>query len=105
MDRHLSDSWTGFTKFTLLNEKPFKEYMWSGGRPTKIRATARPHHLWPEIWTCMSKADRKKQKREWAIEKPKLDNARMLRGFYFIDPEDGGTRKPKKKQGKVRETD
>ena len=27
---HLSDSWTGFTKFTLLKEKPPKRYMWSG---------------------------------------------------------------------------
>ena len=24
----------------------------------------------------------------WAIEKPKLDNARSLRGIYFIDPKD-----------------
>ena len=28
--RHLSDSWKGFTKFTLLEEKPPKGYMWSG---------------------------------------------------------------------------
>ena len=30
-NRHLSDSWKGFTKFTLLKEKPPKRYMWSGG--------------------------------------------------------------------------
>ena len=29
-----------------------------------------------------------KEKHEWAIEKPKLDNAKRLRGIYFIDPED-----------------
>ena len=28
------------------------------------------------------------EKHKWAIEKPKLDNARRLRGIYFIDPED-----------------
>ena len=28
--RDLSDSWTGFTQFTLLEEKPPDEYMWSG---------------------------------------------------------------------------
>ena len=28
--RDLSDSWTGFTQFTLLNEKPPDGYMWSG---------------------------------------------------------------------------
>ena len=29
-NRNLSDTWTGFTRFTLLNEAPPKEYMWSG---------------------------------------------------------------------------
>ena len=29
-----------------------------------------------------------REKHKWAIEKPKLDNARRLRGIYFIDPED-----------------
>ena len=28
------------------------------------------------------------EKEKWAMEKPKLDNARRLRGIYFIDPED-----------------
>ena len=28
--RDLSDSWTGFTQFTLLSEKPTDGYMWSG---------------------------------------------------------------------------
>ena len=29
-----------------------------------------------------------KERQKWSIEKPKLDNARRLRGIYFIDPED-----------------
>ena len=29
-----------------------------------------------------------KHQQKWAIEKPKLDNARRLRGIYFIDAED-----------------
>ena len=29
-----------------------------------------------------------KAEAKWLIEKPKLDNARRLRGIYFIDPED-----------------
>ena len=29
-----------------------------------------------------------REKHKWAIAKPKLDNARRLRGIYFIDPED-----------------
>ena len=29
-----------------------------------------------------------KEKKSWASEKPNLENARKLRGVYFIDPED-----------------
>ena len=54
--RHLSDSWKGFPKFTLLKERPPKEYMWSGRRLTKIQATARPDHAGPEFWTKIGKA-------------------------------------------------
>ena len=35
------------------------------------------------------KAAQKREKQEWAIAKPKLDNARQLRDIYFIDSEDG----------------
>ena len=31
---------------------------------------------------------RKKEEEEWAKGKPKLDNARKMRGIYFIDRED-----------------
>ena len=33
--RDLSDSWTGFTQFTLLSEKPPEGHMWSGGETDK----------------------------------------------------------------------
>ena len=36
----------------------------------------------------MSKAAQRKEKQQWALENPKLDNARKLRGNYFIDPDD-----------------
>ena len=45
VDRSLSDSWTGFTKFTTLNEKPLDGYVWSGRRLAKTPATTRPDHL------------------------------------------------------------
>ena len=35
----------------------------------------------------MSKNSKLKDKQNWAIEKPKLDNTRRLRGIYFNDPE------------------
>ena len=84
----LSDSWTGFTQFLLLSEKPPDGYMWSGGRLTKRQATSRPDHLWPEPWTKLARNAKLGEKHQWAIEKPKLDNARRLRGIHFIDPED-----------------
>ena len=45
--RDLSDLWTGFTQFTLLEEKPPDGYTWSGGRLTRKKLTSRPDHLWP----------------------------------------------------------
>ena len=41
------------------------------------------------MWSGMSNAAQKKEKEEWAMEKPKVDNARRPRGINFIDPEDG----------------
>ena len=35
----------------------------------------------------MSKNAMLREKYKWAIEKPKLGNARRFRGIYFIDPE------------------
>ena len=86
--RDLSDSWTCFTQFTLLEEKPPDGYMWSGGRLTRKQLTSRPDHLWPELWIKMGKNAKLKEKRKWSHEKLHLDNARKLRGVYFIDPED-----------------
>ena len=68
-------------------EKPPDGYMWSGERLTKRQATSRPDHLWPKLWRGMSKNARLREKHKWAIEKPKLDNTRRLRGTYFIDPQ------------------
>ena len=86
--RDLSHSWIGFTHFTLLEEKPPDGNFWSGGRLTKRQATSRPDLLWPELWIKVGINAKLREKQKWAIEKPKLDNARRLRGIYFIDPED-----------------
>ena len=84
--RDVSASWTGFTQFTLLEEKPPDGFLWSWERLTKRQATSRPDHSWPELWRGMSKDAKLREKHAWAFEKPKLDNARRLRGIYFIDP-------------------
>ena len=36
----------------------------------------------------MARNAKLREKHKWAIEKPKVDNARRLRGICFIDPED-----------------
>ena len=82
--KHFWNSWRGFTKFTLLKEKPPKGYLLSWERLTKIQTTTRTDHVRPEVWTKIGKAAQNRQKQEWAKEKPKLDNGRKLRGIYII---------------------
>ena len=77
-----------FTIFIVLNEKPFDRYTWSGRRLTKKQTTPRPDNVWPDMWKHMSDASKRKEKQKWAIEKPKLDNARRWRGVFFIEPDD-----------------
>ena len=86
--RDLSDPWTGFTQFTLLEEKAPDGYMWSGERLTRKQLTSRSDHLWPELWKSMGRNAKLKEKQKWSEEKFHLENARKLRRIYFIDPED-----------------
>ena len=83
--RQLSDAWTGFTRFILLNERPPEGYTWSGVRLTKKQTTSRPDNVWPDVWKHMYDAAKSKAKQKWAIEKPKLENARRLRGIFLIE--------------------
>ena len=51
----------------------------------------------------MSEPAQRKGKQKWAVEKPNLDNARRLRGIYFIDLADEET--VKKRAEKVGSSD
>ena len=102
--RDLSDSWTGFTQFTLLEEKPPDGYMWSGERLTRKQVTSRPDHLWPELWIKLGRNAKLKERYKWPNEKPQLDNARRLQGIYFIDPEDNEFKETIKNARKKLET-
>ena len=86
--RDLSDLWTGFTHFTLLEEKAPDGYMWSGCRLTRKQLTSRLDHLWPELWKSVLNHAKLKEKQKWSNEKFHLENARKLRGMNFIDPKD-----------------
>ena len=67
----------------------------------------------PDLRTCglkfgptLGKAAQKREKQEWANEEPKLDNARRMRGIYFIDPDDGEFKETiKKRKEEVGNTD
>ena len=81
-NRDLSDSWIGFTRFTILDEKLPDGYTWSGERLTKKQTTSR-------LVTCGQKYGKtcqkqRTEKQNWAVGKSKLDNARKLQDIYFI---------------------
>ena len=88
--KELSDAWTGFTRFIVLYEEPLDRYTWSGKSLTRKQTTSRPDKLWPEMWKHMSEASKRKETQKWTIGKPKLDNARRLRGIHLTDPDDEG---------------
>ena len=71
-----------------LNERPSDGCTWSGRRLTRKQTNSRPDNVWPVMWKHMSDAAKNKAKQKWAIEKPKLDNARQLKGVVFIEPSD-----------------
>ena len=59
-----------------------------GERLTRKQTTSRPDNVSPDMWKHLSDAAKKKAKQRSAIEKPKLENARQLRGIFFIEPND-----------------
>ena len=57
-------------------------------RLTRKQTTSRTDNAWLDMWKHMSDAAKSKAKQNWIIEKPKLENARQLRGIFFIEPDD-----------------
>ena len=86
-DGRLSDSWTGFTKFTLLKTPP-KGYMWSGRRRPKIQTTTRPDHVWP--WSVVQDWESRSKKRKTRIGNRETETRHCTnsRGNCSFDPDD-----------------
>ena len=86
-ERELSDAWTGCTRFVLLKEKATRRIhmVWVGDLQGQ-QTTSRPDDVWPDVEIHVR--CREKEKQKWSIEKPKLDNARHLRGRFSIEPND-----------------
>ena len=53
--KELSDSCRGKTVFIILRPPAPPGHKWVAGRCTKVQETTRPDHIWPEIWSSMSK--------------------------------------------------
>ena len=69
-----------FHKILFIEWKTTRWVHMVGERLIRKQTTLRPATLWPEIWKDMTDAFKRKEQQKWAIEKPKLDNARRLRG-------------------------
>ena len=67
--RELSDAWTGFTSFILLNERPPDGYTWSRGRLARKQTTSRPDNVPARfvdayVWCCEKESKTKMSFRE-----------------------------------------
>ena len=62
--------------------------MWSGRETDKKAADIQARLFMARTLDEIGKKCQAEEKHKWASEKPKLDNARRLRGIHFIDPED-----------------
>ena len=87
-NRSLPDSRTGFTKFTLLTHRHTLKGFFVVQEETdkKIKQLLDQIIYGLKLGWKLEKPLKKKKKQEWALEKPKLENARNLRGIHFIDP-------------------
>ena len=87
-EKELSDARTGSTRNVLLKGRPPEGFPWSGERLT--RKQKKPLVvMYGQIFEYICSMQRtRKQNKEWAVEKPKLDNARQIRGIFFIEPND-----------------
>ena len=82
--RDLSESWTGFTQFFSFRRGTSRRiYVVRAERLTRKQLTSRPDHVCPELWTKLRRNAQLKERQRWL-----KDNARKLRGIYFIDHED-----------------
>ena len=77
-----------FHEIHIIERNSSKRIFVVRGRLTKIQTTSRPDQVRLDAWTSIGKAAQRREKQEWAIEKPKLEHARDLRGVYSIDPSD-----------------
>ena len=85
---------------SIKMKKPPEGFLWSGERLTKRQVNIQARSFMARTLERISQENAKlREKHKWAIKKPKLDNARRLRGIYFIDPGDMEFKEISKMQG------
>ena len=102
--RDLSDPWTGFTQFTLLEEKTFKRIYVVRGESDKKALNIQARSFMSRTLYEIEKNAKLSEKQKWSVEKSNLDNARKVRGIYFIDTEDKDFKETFKNARKKSET-
>ena len=68
-------------------------------RLTRKQTNSRPDNVWPDMWEHMS--DAAKSEAIMDHREPKLDNARQLRGIFFIEPDDGASKLEIQRHGRI----
>ena len=68
--------------YSIRRETSRRKKCGPGEEMTRKQLTSRPDHLWPELWTKLGRNAQLKERQKWSHEKPKLDNARKLRGIF-----------------------
>ena len=73
----MSDTWTRFTRFTMLSEKPPDGYTWSGEETYEETNHLKARQIMArDVENICLMHQNVNEKQKWAIEKPKLDDAR-----------------------------
>ena len=81
--RDLSDPWTGFTQFTLLEEKPPNGYMWSWGDINEKTAYIQARSFTARNLENNGKNAKLKEKQKWSNEKaPSGKRTKIARDLF-----------------------
>ena len=84
-NRNLCEPWTGFTQFTICDRILLTDNSGPGNGLQQSKQPQEPNISGQKFRTECQRQLNEKKKQQRAIEKPKLDNARKLRGVCFID--------------------
>ena len=75
-DTDLEESWTGHTRFNIINPLPKFGFTYVDGVLTKIQTTTRPGNVTVQMWTGMTKKDKEAAIAKWRVLEPKHKAAR-----------------------------